>query len=262
MRSRTYLASLLPCAALAAAGSFSALAAANPIDPGVRTAPTDNGPPVPLPGLGADELAFFGDGLIRFNTVEVVSGAVSNALSNQGNGLGPRFNSSSCASCHSQPYVGGSSPAQNPLPTIANADGATNEIPWFITAHGPIREARFVESNGVPDGGVHNLFVVSGRGDAGSCAIQQPSFTPAGNPLSGQGGNSNIVFRIPTPTLGAGLIEAIPDSAILANMAANAGANSQLGVSGHANAIIGGNTNLSANDGTITRFGWKEQNKP
>ncbi len=248
----------LRCAAIAAAGLYGALAAANPIDPGVRTAPTDNGPPVPLPGLGVDELSFFDDGLVRFNTVEVVSGA----LPNQGAGLGPRYNSTSCGSCHSQPYVGGSSPAQNPLMTIATADGATNEIPWFITAQGPIREARFVQSNGVPDGGVHNLFVVSGRADAGSCAIQQPVFTPAGNPLTGHGGNPNIVFRIPTPTLGAGLIEAIPDSAILANMAANAGPNSQLGVSGHANAILAATRNLSANDGYIRAFfGWKAQNK-
>jgi CxxC motif-containing protein (DUF1111 family) len=258
MRSRNSLASLLPCAALAAAGSFGALAAANPVDPGVRTAPTDNGPPVPLPGLGLDELAFFDDGLVRFNTIEVVSGAVP---PNQSNGLGPRFNSTSCGSCHSQPYIGGSSPAQNPLMALATAEGASNEIPWFLVAHGPIREARFVQSNGVADGGVHNLFVVSGRADAGSCAIQQPVFTPAGNPLTGHGGNPNIVFRIPTPTLGAGLIESIPDSAILANMAANASSNSRLGVSGHANAILGGNTNLSANDGTITRFGWKAQNK-
>jgi len=249
------------CAARALAACagalLGALAAANPIDPGVRAAPTDGGPPLPLPGLAADELVFFEDGLARFGTVEVVSGA----LPNQGNGLGPRFNSTSCSSCHSQPYLGGSSPALNPLPAIATADGASNEIPWFITAHGPVREARFVMSNGVRDGGVHNLFVVSGRADAGSCAITQPAFTPAGNPVTGQGGNPNIVFRIPTPLLGAGLIEAIPDSAILANMAANAGHNSQLGVGGHANAILGGNTNLSANDGTITRFGWKAQNK-
>jgi CxxC motif-containing protein (DUF1111 family) len=227
-----------------------------PVDPGVRKAATDNGPPVPMPGLGPDEMAFFDDGIARFNVIEVVSGAAS------GNGLGPRFNSNSCASCHSQPYVGGSSPAQNPLMSIAAAEGATNSIPWFITASGPIREARFVQSNGVADGGVHNLFVVSGRTDAGSaCRIQQPAFTPAGNPLSGRGGNPNIVFRIPTPTLGAGLIEAIPDSEILANMTNNAAQNGQSGVHGHANAILGGNTNLSANDGTITRFGWKAQNK-
>jgi CxxC motif-containing protein (DUF1111 family) len=84
---------------------------------------------------------------------------------------------------------------------------------------------------------------------------------PAGDPLTGQGGNRNIIFRIPTPLFGAGLIEAIPDSAILANMASDATTKSSLGISGHANAHLSGNVNRSANDGTITRFGWKAQNK-
>ena len=35
----------------------------------------------------------------------------------------------------------------------------------------------------------------------------------------------------------------------------------ELGISGHPNAHLSGNANLSANDGTITRFGWKAQNK-
>jgi CxxC motif-containing protein (DUF1111 family) len=256
MQSPARLVSLIQCAVFATS-QCCALAGAAPVDPGVRTAPTDDGPPVPLQGLGSDELSFFDDGMARFSTVEMVSGATST----QGNGLGPRFNSNSCVSCHAQPYAGGSSPAENPLIAVGTADGASNQIPWFITAAGPIREARFQESNGVRDGGVHNLFVVSGRADAGSCSIQQPSFAPAGNPVTGQGGNPNIVFRIPTPVLGTGLIEAIPDSAILANMANNASQNAPLGVKGHANAILGGNTNLSANDGTVTRFGWKAQNK-
>src|SRR5205807_1578613 len=67
--------------------------------------------------------------------------------------------------------------------------------------------------------------------------------------------------RIPTPVFGAGLIEAIPDSAILANMRAEAHLKKPLGISGHPNAHLSGNTNRSANDGTITRFGWKAQNK-
>ena len=57
------------------------------------------------------------------------------------------------------------------------------------------------------------------------------------------------------------MIEAISDSAILANMQANAAAKSGLGIHGRANAHLSGNVNLSANDGTITRFGWKAQNK-
>ncbi len=226
-------------------------------DPGVRHAATDGGPPVPLAGLSSNELPYFEDGARRFQTEEVVSGATST----QGNGLGPRFNSNSCASCHAQPYLGGSSPPVNPLFSIASAAGAANQMPWFEAQNGPVREARFIQSGGVADGGVHNLFVVTGRSDAGSCNIAQPSFLPAGDPLSGRGGNRNIIFRIPTPALGAGLIEAIPDSVILTNQRANAAAKQQVGVTGHPNAIQGGNVNRSANDGTITRFGWKAQNK-
>jgi CxxC motif-containing protein (DUF1111 family) len=105
------------------------------------------------------------------------------------------------------------------------------------------------------------MFVITGRGDAPGCNINQPNFLPAGNPLTGQGGNPNIIFRIPTPVFGAGLIEAIPDSVILANMRANAPQRAQFGISGHPNAHLSGNVNISANDGTITRFGWKAQNK-
>jgi CxxC motif-containing protein (DUF1111 family) len=240
-------------------GSAAVLAQA--VDPGVRKASTDGGYPVPISGITSNELPYFQDGAARFQAVEVASGAIQSSTLTQGNGLGPRFNSNQCSNCHSQPYVGGSSPAANPLFAVANADGATNQMPWFEAQNGPAREARFVQSNGVADGGVHNLFVITGRSDAGSCNIAQPTFTPAGNPVTGLGGNRNIVFRIPTPTMGAGLIEAIPDSAILANQTANAAAKSQAGVRGHANAIQGGNTNLSANDGTVTRFGWKAQNK-
>jgi hypothetical protein len=105
------------------------------------------------------------------------------------------------------------------LIAVATLNGAKNVVPWFITQKGPVREARFKRNpDGTNDGGVHDLFVISGRSDAAGCNIAQPSFTPAGNPLSAQGGNPNIIFRIPTPVFGAGLIEAISDSAILANM--------------------------------------------
>jgi CxxC motif-containing protein (DUF1111 family) len=224
-----------------------------PVDPGVRPGPAGAGGP--LPGLSADEAAFFQDGLARFATVESVSGGTNN-------GLGPRFNSVSCVSCHTQPSVGGTSPASNPLPAIAILKGATNALPWFITAQGPIREARFKRNpDGSNDGEVHDLFVISGRSDAGRCSIVQPSFLPAGDALTGLGGNPNIIFRIPTPTFGGGLIEAIPDAAILANLAADTERKKPLGIGGHANAHLSGNANRSANDGTITRFGWKAQNK-
>lgn len=224
-----------------------------PVDPGVRGGSAGAGGP--LPGLSADELAFFNDGLTRFVDIESVSGG-------KNNGLGARFNSNSCLSCHGQPTVGGSSPVSNPLIAVATLNGAKNTVPWFITAHGPAREARFKHSpDGTADGSVHDDFVITGRSDAGKCNIAQPDFLPAGNPLTGQGGNPNIIFRIPTPVFGAGLIEAIPDSAILANLAVDTQKKKSLGVVGHPNAHLGGNVNRSANDGTITRFGWKAQNK-
>jgi len=226
---------------------------AAPVDPGVRGGPAGAG--TPLKGLTADETAFFQDRLARFLDIEVVT-------KGSNNGLGPRFNSNQCFSCHSQPDAGGSSPARNPLFEVASLNGAKNTVPWFITQNGPIREARFKRnSKGASDGAVHDLFVITGRSDAPGCNIVQPDFLPAGNPLTGQGGNSNIIFRIPTPLFGAGLIEAIPDSAILANMSSNASLKSKLGISGHPNSHLSGNVNRSANDGTITRFGWKAQNK-
>src|ERR1700732_3172029 len=222
-------------------------------DPGVRGGAAGAGNP--LTGLTADESAFFSDGLSRFGDVEVVTGG-------NNNGLGPRFNSNQCLSCHSQPAAGGSSPARNPLIGIATLNGAKNVVPWFITQNGPIREARFKRNpNGTNDGEVHNLFVITGRSDAAGCDIAQPNSLPAGSPLSAQGGNPNIIFRIPTPVFGAGLIEAISDSVILANIKTDASLKAALGISGHANAHLSGKANISANDGTLTRFGWKAQNK-
>src|SRR5262249_39013475 len=73
-------------------------------DPGVRGGPPGAGGP--LPDLSADETAFFQAGLAQFVEVQAVSG-------DQG-GLGPRFNSNQCSSCHSQPAVGGTSFVPNP----------------------------------------------------------------------------------------------------------------------------------------------------
>ncbi len=151
-----------------------------PLDPGVRGGAAGAGGP--LNNLTADESAFFQDGVARFAEVEVVTGGSNN-------GLGPRFNSNQCLSCHSQPAPGGTSPAQNPLIQVATLSGAKNVVPWFIAQNGPVREARFKRNpNGTNDGGVHNLFVITGRSDAAGCDIAQPNFLPAGNRSLARGG--------------------------------------------------------------------------
>jgi CxxC motif-containing protein (DUF1111 family) len=164
-------------------------------------------------------------------------------------GLGPRFNSNSCNSCHSYPAVGGSSPPNNPLFGIYQLQGATNSMPYFITANGPVIVARFpYKSDGVtPDGGVHQMFTISNRTDAPGCTTMvQPDFANA------QASN-DIIFRQVTPTYGTGLMELIQESDIIANMNANQALKQSLGITGH--------PNYSDDDGTITRFGWKAQNK-
>src|SRR6266436_6691299 len=200
------------------------------VDPGVRPLPAAAGGA--LAGLGADEKAFFDAAKVIFTEIDTVA-----------EGLGPRFNLDSCAGCHAFPAVGGSSPTPNPQVTVATAP---NVVPSFISTNGPVREARFVRNrDGTPDGGVHDLFVISGRTDAPGCNIKQPDF-------AGELARNNVVFRIPTPLFGLGLVESIPDN-YLENALANNNLRQSLGISGE--------FNRSGNDGTITRFGWKAQNK-
>src|SRR5260370_21588537 len=111
-------------------------------DPGVRGEPAGAGGP--LPGLTSAELAFFQAGLATFLEVEAVQ-----------NGLGPRFNFDTCGGCHSQPAIGGPSPAANPQIALATKAGAKNVVPAFLTANGPHPEARVQFKGDAPrhDGG-------------------------------------------------------------------------------------------------------------
>jgi CxxC motif-containing protein (DUF1111 family) len=213
--------------------------ASQALDPGVRKgAPGAGGP---LANLGP-YASYFQAALTRFQEVDSVTG---NQPGSNGSGLGPRFNADSCAECHAQPAIGGSSPAVNPQVAGATVFNADNQVPPFVTSNGPVREARFIRNpDGSPDGGVHDLYTITGMSDAPNCKIQQPNFAQA---LA----QNNVIFRIPTPVFGAGLVEQITDTNILA------------GVSVPIKAVLGisGQPNLSGNDGTVTRFGWKAQNK-
>ena len=222
-------------------------------DPGPRTGPAGAG--TSYPGLNTAEQAEFATGLQTFMEIDSVSGAIVNEA---GRGLGPTFNGNSCAQCHAQPAIGGSSPGQkspqnpvsNPQLALATLDGATNTVPSFITADGPMREARFVvtvtQAGATPDGGVHDLYSIAGRSDAKDCTLAQPDFAR-------ELGRHNVIFRIPTPTFGLGLVEDTPDATLRANLASTQTQRAALGIHGR--------FNTSGNDGTITRFGWKAQNK-
>jgi CxxC motif-containing protein (DUF1111 family) len=75
-----------------------------------------------------------------------------------------------------------------------------------------------------------------------------------------------VIFRIPTPVFGSGLIEQIPDSEIIRGMAADTAMKNEYGVKGRPNLVlasqtVSGQANRTGNDGTFARFGWKAQNK-
>jgi len=224
----------------------------NASDPGVRGGAAGGGKP--FANLTTNQLKFFDSGAADFAAAEEVD-----------EGLGPRMNLDSCGGCHIQPALGGTSPFVNPQVAFATKNGGTDKVPSFIRENGPVREARFVKNpDGTADGGVHAIFTITGRTGAnvsppGPCTLAQPDFAT-------QLANNNVIFRIPTPTFGAGLIEQIPDAQILANQASNTSRKQSLGIRGKPNFHVAGRTitgmtNNNGNDGTIARFGWKAQNK-
>jgi CxxC motif-containing protein (DUF1111 family) len=231
------------------AASFAIPDSCQAVDPGVQAANRNTGAGVASLSASNGSLQFFQNGLSRFQQVETVSNSANV-------GLGPRFNSISCVSCHSQPAAGGSGAAVNPQFAFTNGDpprvAPDDTTPYFITANGPTREARFpfyLDNSGLvdtntPDGGVEDLFTVSGRTDARKCVLLQPPYDAAREA-------NNIVFRIPIPVFGDGLVENLDDSTLLHNQAANL--NNSFGVEG--------TFNYNGNDNTISRFGWKAQNK-
>ncbi len=199
-----------------------------------------------IPGLTVKEAKFFSAGRDAFAEVASVRGTISGTEP----GLGPRFNLTSCAGCHAFPAIGGASPKDNPQ--VVGDVAPANQVALLtglgmIAANGPVREARFVFNDPVAktsrDGGVHDLFTIMGRPDTPrGCNISQPDFST--HILA-----NNVIFRIPTPTFGLGLIEAIADSTILSRE----GIAKPFGIGGHAN--------RNGNDGSVSRYGWKAQNK-
>lgn len=129
-------------------------------------------------------------------------------------GLGPIFNGRSCAECHSAPAVGGGSRT-------------------VVTRFGRLE-------NGVFDP----------LDSLGGSLLQRFAINPAAREIIPHEANV-VAQRISTPVFGLGLIEAIPDSTLLANAAAP----KPDGVSGRAAEI----TDVVSGTKRVGRFGWKSQ---
>lgn len=159
----------------------------------------------PLPGISAAEFELFRIGLEDFTEVETAE-----------DGLGPAFNGTSCAVCHSVPAIGGISTM-----TEIRA-GHVDDEGNFTAYHG---------------GTLFHLFSIPDH----RCQVQVPE-------------EANVIARrLPIPVFGAGLVEAIPDEAILAleDPADRDGD----GISGRAARI----TDVASGRPRIGRFGWKAQ---
>jgi CxxC motif-containing protein (DUF1111 family) len=169
-----------------------------------------NGRPLPgdpLPGINGSELEEFRLGLADFTEVESVE-----------DGLGPAFNGSSCAVCHSVPAIGGAG-------VVAEVRAARRD-----------EQGEFVEL--VPtSGSLFQIFSIPTH----TC---QPTIPPEANVIS---------RRVPIPLFGAGLVEAIPDEALVA--LDDAEDRDRDGVSGRAAIVV----DIATGHRRVGRFGWKAQ---
>jgi CxxC motif-containing protein (DUF1111 family) len=161
----------------------------------------------PLPGVTPIEFEEFRIGLNDFLEVETA-----------GEGLGPAFNATSCAVCHSVPAVGGTS--------------AISEI--RAGRRGPRGEFIPLDDSGES---LFHLFSVPSHG----C---QPIIPPEA---------TVIVRRVPIAVFGAGLVEAIPDEALLA--LEDPVDRNRDGISGRAAIVV----DRATGDRRVGRFGWKAQ---
>jgi len=124
----------------------------------------------PLPGITSGDFEDFRLGLEDFTEVETVE-----------EGLGPAFNGSSCAVCHSVPAIGGGG-------VVAEVRAARRD-----------EQGAFVEL-APTSGSLFQIFSIPTH----TC---QPIIPPEANV---------IARRVPIAVFGAGLVEAIPDETLLA----------------------------------------------
>lgn len=169
----------------------------------------------PVPGLAA--VAGFGQPITGLTALEVELFLAGRddflEVETAEEGLGPVFNGLSCAQCHSVPNVGGSG-------------GIMEMRAGSLDAAGSFQDP--------PGGSLINLFSLPPH--------TAQEVVPA---------TANVVaFRRPIPLFGAGLVEAIPDSAILA-LVNQAG--KPPGVAGRAHLV----TEPGTGTVRVGRFGWK-----
>jgi CxxC motif-containing protein (DUF1111 family) len=170
-------------------------------------------------------------------------------------GLGPLFNAQSCSSCHfkdgrAQPPTGGGRPELGLLLrlSVPGPDGRPQPAPVY----GDQLQDRSV--NGVPAEGTIVITTEDRPGrfaDGTPYTLARPSYSigdPAYGPLPP---DLMVSPRIASPVFGAGLLEAVPEAAVVA--AADPDDGDGDGISGRPNRVPDARTGQPA----LGRFGWK-----
>jgi CxxC motif-containing protein (DUF1111 family) len=167
----------------------------------------------PLPGLTKDQRAAFADG--RDDFVQVESAAT---------GLGPVFNGKSCAECHAQPVVGGSSPELDVAREVRIGRIRFGMFDPLAELGGSVLQRRSIKEE-MPD-----------------CPVEGERVPPEASLVS---------LRATPPLFGDGLIEAIPVTEILKR--ADPNDTNRDGISGRPNLVF----NPESGQLELGRFGWK-----
>lgn len=169
-------------------------------------------------------------------------------------GLGPRFNQRSCSACHSRD---GRSP---PFDKSGAQLGILFRlsIPGNDPHGGPLGDPTYgtqLRPNailGIPADGVPHVTyeeVTDTYGDGTSFSLRVPHYTIDGWNFGAPAGDLMLSPRVAPFTIGLGLLEAVPEAAILANVRSG----DPDGVVGRANHVFSAEKNAQ----TLGRFGWK-----
>lgn len=163
-----------------------------------------------LPGLSTDERTRFSEGRDAFESVETPE-----------EGLGPVFNATSCAGCHS---VGGTGGGSDIVETRFGT--VTRGVFDAMTSHGG------------------SLIQTTGIGRQGACNFVGETVPREARVVAG---------RRTTPLFGLGLVDAIPDDRLIA--LAQKQARWQPDIAGRPHMMI----DIASGERKVGRFGWKSQ---
>jgi CxxC motif-containing protein (DUF1111 family) len=160
----------------------------------------------------------------------------------KGDGLGPVFNARSCAECHRQAGAGGGGPIANNVTVYGLARADTRGVPRAGVVHQKATGSEFQETLNLVDPSLPH---------APSIALS--TLTERKQPFVAD----VVVTQRNTPALfGDGLIDAIPDEALVAQQREHSTAARLVGLGRGQDGQVHGRVARLA-DGRLGRFGWK-----